>query len=115
MRILVNCKIEKFTYLKKCYPCLECLCCVNCVEGPDVLVVVEGGDDGDDVGLYQVLGHEAHQGMTAVVLLTVTRPGVAGHQVPGPGLGAPHCEGLLCPGHQGEGGLGLQQGQHLWR
>ena len=40
--------------------CLECLCCIDCVEGPDVLVVVEGGDDGDDVRLYQVLGHQAH-------------------------------------------------------
>ena len=41
---------------------LEYLWGVDSVEGPDVLVVVEGGDDGDDVGLQDVLRHHAQHG-----------------------------------------------------
>ena len=95
--------------------CLECLCCVDCVEGPDVLVVVEGGDDGDDVRLYQVLGHQAHHRVAGVSPLCDVRPCVAGHQVPGPGLRAPYGQRLLSARHEGEGGLLLQQGKHLGR
>ena len=38
---------------------------VDCVEGADVLVVVEGGDDGDDVRLDDMLRHDTQHGLTS--------------------------------------------------
>ena len=46
---------------------LKSLRCVDRVECPDVLVVVEGGDDGDQVSLDDVLGHHVEDGPASVL------------------------------------------------
>ena len=73
---------------------LESLSCVDCVECSDVLVVVEGGDDGDQVRLDDILRHHTEDGPASVLSISwvMVDGSEPGYKIPGSWLRSQHLQ-----------------------